>query len=129
TVDEPTTGPSGTSVPGATPTTTRVPPTAIPSAPCTPSPGVSPVSPVEVARGNTSRPQISLTFDAGADAGPAPRLLSSLAAHHVHTTWFICGECAEKKPDVIREVRDAGHEIASHAVHHRDLTALRDTDV
>jgi peptidoglycan/xylan/chitin deacetylase (PgdA/CDA1 family) len=113
----------------ASPTAAPAAPTATPAAPCAPSSGVSAVSPVEISRGTTSRPQITLTFDAGADAGPAPRLLDILAAHHVHSTWFVTGQWAARNPTLLRRVRDEGHEIANHTVHHLDLTTLSDVEV
>src|SRR5262249_11159865 len=119
----------------ATAALTPVLPTPIPTptaallGPCDASPGVLPVSADETTQGNTSSPQIALTFDAGASAVPTPTLLDILAKYHVHTTWFVTGVWANTYPDLLRRIRDEGHEIANHTIHHLDMTTLADADV
>ncbi|HYV86303.1 MAG TPA: DUF3473 domain-containing protein [Patescibacteria group bacterium] len=40
-------------------------------------------------------------------------VLGLLAAHQVTATFFVLGWIAERQPEVVRMIRDAGHEIAS----------------
>jgi polysaccharide deacetylase family protein (PEP-CTERM system associated) len=40
-------------------------------------------------------------------------VLDLLAAHQVTATFFVLGWIAERQPEVVRMIRDAGHEIAS----------------
>ncbi len=88
----PTATPTPTSVPKPTPTQTQAPrPTPTPG-PCDTPPGVQAVSPVEIAIGNTNRPRIALTFDAGGPSTPTAQILDILAKHHVHSTFFITGD-------------------------------------
>ena len=47
------------------------------------------------------------------------RLLYILAAYEVHATCFILGTVAKKYPALVREVYEAGHEIATHGYSHR----------
>ena len=47
------------------------------------------------------------------------RILQMLDLHQLHATFFVLGWLAEKKPDVIRRVSAAGHEIACHSFFHR----------
>ena len=46
-------------------------------------------------------------------------LLEMLAAKRVRATCFFLGWVAEKYPELVREARDQGHEIASHGYAHR----------
>lgn len=92
------------------------------TAPCTPPPGVSPVSPDVIVSGNTSKPQVTLTIDAGGEDGVrATRLLDILRSHQVHATWFITGEWAQDHRDLVRRVVTDGNEIGGHTVDHADL--------
>ena len=46
-------------------------------------------------------------------------LLELLRGHGVHGTFFVLGWIAERYPELVREIRDAGHEIGSHGYWHR----------
>ncbi len=46
-------------------------------------------------------------------------ILRLLAQHQVHGTFFILGWVAEKHPELVREIHQAGHEVASHSYWHR----------
>ena len=52
------------------------------------------------------------------------RLLDRLAEAGSAATFFILGWVAERHPSLIRTIRNAGHEIASHGYGHQVLTAL-----
>ena len=47
------------------------------------------------------------------------RLLTLLAAHNVRATFFILTWNAERLPELVREINEAGHEIATHGYAHR----------
>jgi polysaccharide deacetylase family protein (PEP-CTERM system associated) len=49
------------------------------------------------------------------------RLLSVLKKYNVRCTFFVLGEVAEKFPDEIRALHQAGHEIGSHGYRHVPL--------
>ncbi len=117
----PTPGPTDTPIPTATP----VP---VPD-PCDTPPGVEVVSSEEIDIGNTSKPQVALTFDAGGEVPPASTILSILNKRGVHATWFFTGNWAEQNPDIVRNVAHSGYEIGNHTVTHPDLTTLSDTQV
>lgn len=51
-------------------------------------------------------------------------LLELLARHGAFGTFFTLGWVAEKHPEIIRRIVDAGHEIASHGWWHRKVTSL-----
>jgi len=52
------------------------------------------------------------------------RLLELLAEHNCLATFFVLGWVAEKKPEVVARVADAGHEIACHSMLHRRIFDL-----
>ncbi len=47
------------------------------------------------------------------------RLLGILAARGVRATFFVPGVVAEREPDVVRSIRDGGHELGCHGHTHR----------
>src|SRR5258706_14888595 len=47
------------------------------------------------------------------------RLLGLLAEHQVHGTFFVLGWVAERSPDLVRRIAQAGHEIACHGFSHQ----------
>lgn len=57
-------------------------------------------------------------FEMRVDIG-VRRLLSLLERHGVTATFFVLGWIAERRPDLVREIHQRGHEIASHGYWHR----------
>jgi len=51
-------------------------------------------------------------------------LLTTLDNHGVRGTFFVLGWVARQRPQVVRSIVDAGHEIASHGYSHERVTAL-----
>jgi polysaccharide deacetylase family protein (PEP-CTERM system associated) len=51
-------------------------------------------------------------------------ILSALDRHDAHATFFFLGWIAERHPDYVRRVLDAGHEVASHGYEHTFLQDL-----
>jgi polysaccharide deacetylase family protein (PEP-CTERM system associated) len=47
------------------------------------------------------------------------RVLALLAAHDVKATFFVLTWNAERHPDLVRRIAEAGHEVASHGYRHR----------
>ncbi|OPF84752.1 bi-functional transferase/deacetylase [Streptomyces antioxidans] len=56
---------------------------------------------------------VALTFDGGPDPVWTPRLLDLLRSHRAHATFFLSGVQAARHPELVRRIRDAGHEIGS----------------
>ncbi len=96
---------------------------------CSTPAGVQPVSATEIDIGNTGKPRIALTFDAGGPSEPTARILDILAKHHVHSTFFITGDWANLNPDLVRRIHIEGHEIGNHTMHHPDLRTLSDQEI
>jgi len=51
-------------------------------------------------------------------------LLSLLEKHEVKGTFFVLGWIAKYRPEVVRAIASAGHEIASHGYWHQRVTVL-----
>src|ERR1043166_5800696 len=51
-------------------------------------------------------------------------LLTVLERHGAKGTFFVLGWIADNRPDVVRAIAAAGHEIASHGYWHQRVTAL-----
>lgn len=57
------------------------------------------------------------------------KILNLLKSYNVKATFFITGYFAEREPQILRMIDDAGHEIASHAYCHTDLTRQNKDDL
>ena len=68
--------------------------------------------------------KIYLTFDAGYDNGNMPAILNALHKHQVHATFFVVGTLIREKPELIREIVDAGHTIGNHTMTHPDMSGI-----
>jgi peptidoglycan/xylan/chitin deacetylase (PgdA/CDA1 family) len=53
-----------------------------------------------------------------------PRVLDLLKRHDLRATFFCPGYTAERYPDVLRRVRDEGHEIAHHGYLHEAMAGM-----
>lgn len=52
------------------------------------------------------------------------RILAIFREYGCRATFFVLGWVAERDPRLIREITDAGHEIACHSYHHRRVSTL-----
>jgi peptidoglycan/xylan/chitin deacetylase (PgdA/CDA1 family) len=93
-----------------------------------PTPSV-PVSDQEVVHGDLTQPNLALVFNVGAGFDAAPAILETLAEHDQRVTFFVMGWWAERNPDLLRQIADGGHEIASHGHAIFDLTLAGDAEV
>lgn len=66
---------------------------------------------------------VALTFDDG-PGQYTERLLSMLAEHDVQATFYVVGQDAEARPEVLSQQAAAGHEVQNHTWNHPDLTTL-----
>jgi len=72
----------------------------------------------------TNDPVVALTFDDGPHPVYTPRILEVLARHRAHATFFMVGQAAERYPDIVRAVANAGHAIGGHSWAHRSFRTL-----
>jgi peptidoglycan/xylan/chitin deacetylase (PgdA/CDA1 family) len=88
-----------------------------------------PVSDAEVTQGDPAVPNVALVFNVGAGYEPATAILDALAERQLHATFFVMGWWAEHHPDLLRQIANGGHEIASHGHSIFDLTQAADPQV
>jgi polysaccharide deacetylase family protein (PEP-CTERM system associated) len=55
---------------------------------------------------------------------PTILLLNILDSYQVKGTFFVLGWLAERNPDLVKKIFDAGHEIASHGYEHTMVTKM-----
>jgi peptidoglycan/xylan/chitin deacetylase (PgdA/CDA1 family) len=81
-----------------------------------------------VSIGNTTRREVSLTFDCGASGVPTPAILDALRAENVRTTFFLTGQWVTAYPELTRRIA-AEHEVANHSWSHPDFSTLSDAQI
>jgi peptidoglycan-N-acetylglucosamine deacetylase len=72
----------------------------------------------------TKEPVVALTFDDGPHPESTPPLLEILSRHHVKATFFMLGIMAERYPELVRQVADAGHVIGNHSWDHPSFPVI-----
>jgi peptidoglycan/xylan/chitin deacetylase (PgdA/CDA1 family) len=69
-------------------------------------------------RGPRERRRVALTFD----DGPAPpftgQILDVLRDYRVPATFFVCGQNAERHPELVRRIHAEGHTLGNHTYSH-----------
>jgi hypothetical protein len=55
---------------------------------------------------------------------PLKSILNLFERYHMNSTFFVLGEIAQIFPEVVEEIYDLGHEVASHGYFHVDLTKI-----
>lgn len=73
---------------------------------------------------NTEEKVITLTFDQGYENGFTPIILDTLKEKGVSAIFFVVGDYAERQPELVERMRDEGHVIGSHSVHHYSMPEL-----
>jgi peptidoglycan/xylan/chitin deacetylase (PgdA/CDA1 family) len=74
-------------------------------------------------KGPTASKRVALTFDDGPDSLTL-RYLDLLDDLGVPATFFVCGNRAEKQPELVREYIRRGHQVASHGYDHTSFPKL-----
>ena len=65
--------------------------------------------------------RLALTYDDGPNDPHTLRLLKVLAKHNVKATFFLIGRYVQQRPDIVREIVNAGHIIGNHTFSHPNL--------
>ena len=55
-------------------------------------------------------------------------ILALLKRHDAHATFFVLGWIADRHPELVRRISEAGHEIGSHSYWHRPVYSLSPED-
>ncbi|WP_265562948.1 polysaccharide deacetylase family protein [Sphingomicrobium arenosum] len=77
-----------------------------------------------VCRGSGELRQVALTFDDGPSARGVDHVLPILEEKGVKATFFLEGKEVAAKPELVRRIDAAGHEIGNHSWSHSHLADL-----
>jgi peptidoglycan/xylan/chitin deacetylase (PgdA/CDA1 family) len=69
-------------------------------------------------------PKVALTFDDGPDDSVTPMIAETLTRYGVRGSFFFVGSRAQKHPEVVKAVYEAGHLVLGHSYNHDRLTTL-----
>lgn len=69
---------------------------------------------------------LALTYDDGPNDPHTLRLLEVLARHNVKATFFLIGRYVKQRPDIARDIVNAGHIIGNHTFSHPNLILASD---
>jgi len=66
----------------------------------------------------------SISFDAAWGNEDTLTLIEILAKYNIKATFFVVGDWAEKYPESVKALHEAGHEVMSHSNHHDHYNSL-----
>ncbi len=72
----------------------------------------------------TQNPVAALTFDDGPHPEYTLGLLEVLEKHNARATFFMIGEAAQRYPELVRRVAEAGHTIGNHSWDHMSFPSI-----
>ncbi|MEN8237490.1 MAG: polysaccharide deacetylase family protein [Pseudomonadota bacterium] len=72
---------------------------------------------------------VALTFDDGPSRSITPKILKILNEKGVKATFFVLGRNVKNNPEIVRSLRDSGHEIANHSYSHANLRKRSSTSI
>ena len=72
---------------------------------------------------------VSLTFDAAWGNEDTQQLIDILAKYKISATFFVVGAWAEKYPESVKALSDAGHEVMNHSNNHEHFTKLSANEI
>ena len=77
----------------------------------------------------TNEKRAALTFNCAWDETGLDELLAILKGSGVRCTFFVVGEFAERCPDAVRKICNAGHELGNHSMRHKDPVKMSYADL
>ncbi|MEQ7126348.1 polysaccharide deacetylase family protein [Actinopolymorpha sp. B11F2] len=122
--------PNATGSPGTSPSpTTSASPSVSPTpGTASPTPKPGPVAQRVDRIEDTSAKIMFLTFDDGPSVKYTPQILRILAKYKAPATFFALGDASNANPDIVKQIRAAGHTIGNHTHDHKSLPSLSDED-
>lgn len=71
----------------------------------------------------------AITFDAAWGDETTDGVLDVLEAYGVKASFFFVGDFAEKYPESVRKIANAGHDVGNHSMRHKDPTKQEYTEL
>ncbi len=78
--------------------------------------------------GNEGEKKIYLTFDAGYENGNVEKILDIMKENDVKGTFFILPRLAENNTDLCKRMKEEGHIVGNHSVHHKNMGMMGDLE-
>jgi peptidoglycan/xylan/chitin deacetylase (PgdA/CDA1 family) len=75
-----------------------------------------------------SAPIVGLTFDDGPNPASTPAILAVLRNAGIKATFCIVGYAARRYPELVKAIRDEGHVLCNHTMHHVQLLGRKSSD-
>ena len=72
----------------------------------------------------TEENKVAFTMNCAWNADDIDSILETLKNNEVHITFFIVGDWADKYPEAVKKIHEAGHEIGSHSNTHPHVNNL-----
>lgn len=85
----------------------------------TPLPAPIPIVPAELAYRSDGIKRAFLTFDDGPTSGITDDILSTLDAYGIKAVFFVVGRMVRQYPELLQDIRAAGHTVGNHSYSHR----------
>lgn len=76
----------------------------------------------------TEEKKVALSFDAAWGNEDTQQILDILKQYDVHVTFFMTGGWVEKFPEDVKQIQEAGHDLANHSENHKNMSQLTDSD-
>lgn len=77
-----------------------------------------------VYQGNTGAKVMAITVNVDWGGEYLPGMLEEFARHESPVTFFVTGQWAEKNPELLKSMKEAGHSIQNHAYKHVHFNSL-----
>ena len=72
---------------------------------------------------------VAISFDAAWGNEDTQTLIDILDQHGVHATFFVVGDWAEKYPESVKALSDAGNEVMNHSSSHAHFSSLSTEEI
>ena len=82
-----------------------------------------------IAMGNSEKPYVYLTFDAGYESGYTEKLLDILKENGVTAVFFITAHYLNSQPNLVKRMINEGHIIGNHTVNHYSMPDIDDNKI
>ncbi|MBB6452874.1 putative sporulation protein (polysaccharide deacetylase family) [Salirhabdus euzebyi] len=80
-------------------------------------------------RGNPNKQMVSFLINVSWGEEYIPDMLKVLKQHNVKATFFIDGAWAQKNVELLKMVKEQGHEIGSHGYNHPNMSRLGENQI
>lgn len=79
-------------------------------------------------QGNTGKKVIAITVNVDWGEEYIPAMLDEFAKNEAKATFFVTGVWAEKNPDILKKINEAGHSIQNHGYKHLHFNSLSEQE-